>query len=79
MDLYYIGMILYLYGMKQYHICMESYSVKLCLTEGGKVSIFKIDDNFQSWGGEEGELDLTNTWTCDTWYVMWLIGTGVYS
>ena len=32
MDLYYIGMILYLYGMKQYHICMESYSVKLCLT-----------------------------------------------
>ena len=46
MDLYYIGMILYiygmkpcmilyLYGMKQYHICMESYSVKLCLTENG--------------------------------------------
>ena len=33
MDLYYIGMILYLYGMKQYHICMESYSVKLCLTD----------------------------------------------
>ena len=27
MDLYYIGMILYIYGMKPYHICMKS-----CLT-----------------------------------------------
>ena len=44
MDLYYIGMILYIcgmkpcmilyiYGMKPYHICIKSYGVKLCLTE----------------------------------------------
>ena len=32
MDLYYIGMILYQYGMKPYHICIESYGVKLYLT-----------------------------------------------
>ena len=43
MDLYYIGMILYIYGMKPcmilyiygmkpYHICIKSYGVKLCLT-----------------------------------------------
>ena len=25
MDLYYIGMISYIYGMKPYHICMKSY------------------------------------------------------
>ena len=27
MDLYYIGMILYIYGMKPYHICIKSYGV----------------------------------------------------
>ena len=52
MDLYYIGMILYIYGMKPcmilyiygmkpYHICIKSYGVKLCLTAGG-VQIFTI-------------------------------------
>ena len=46
MDLYYIGMILYIYdmkpcmilyiyGMKPYHICIKSYGVRLCLTGGG--------------------------------------------
>ena len=54
MDLYYIGMILYIYGMKPcmilyiygmkpYHICIKSYGVKLCLTEYFEILILSSE------------------------------------